>query len=64
MSTVPLPDLIFTPENSDHPICSVQSSKSCENSGARPRRREASPRRRWLPPVNPHPMRAVIRPSQ
>jgi hypothetical protein len=33
-------DLIFTPENADRPP--LQSSKSCENSGARPRRRAVS----------------------
>jgi hypothetical protein len=57
-------DLIFTPENSDNPVCSLQNSKSCENSGARRRRREASLPRRWLLPVNPRPMRPTIRPSR
>jgi len=42
----------------------VQSSKSCENSGARPRRKEVSLPPRWLSPVNPHPMRATTHHSR
>ena len=54
-------DLIFIPENSDNPARSVQSSESCENNGARPRRRVL---RRRPPPVNLHSTRPAILPSR
>lgn len=59
MSTASIFDLIFAPK---HPHSfTVQSSRSCESSGARPRKRGASPRLRWVPPVNPRPTRLATR---